>query len=951
MHHAKLLLCALVLSVASGCPKPVTTAGNTGPTGPTDTDKTRPSDPVQTAAPVAPKTPPAPPKQVAEVEGITEYALDNGMRVLLFPDDSQAKVTVNITYFVGSRHEGYGEAGMAHLLEHMVFKGTPDHADIWKLLQEHGAAFNGTTWVDRTNYYETLPASDENLDFALGLEADRMINSTISAEDLATEFSVVRNEFEAGENSPRAVLEERMHSAAFLWHNYGKSTIGNKSDIERVPVDNLRAFYRKFYQPDNAMLVVAGRFDPKRALELIGKYFASIPRPERKLSPTYTTEPVQDGERVVTLRRVGDIGIVGVLYHGVPGSHADWVATDALTEILTDEPAGRLYKELVEKGMATRVWSNAYSWAEPGTIQFFAEVPSGKPLEPVRDKMLTIIEGLATATGKNAIADAEVSRYRVRQAKNIKLAMANSQRIAIGLTEAAALGDWRMLFINRDRVAALQTAHVRKVAERHFRRDNRTVGMFIPTEKPKRTPLPEIPDVVAMTKGYTGKAAMSKGEVFEASIANIESRTTRKTLKNGMKLALLSKETRGDAVKIRFTIRFGAERDLTGKVTAASLIAPMLLRGSKKRSYQQVRDELDRLEARVGFGRGGFSSAGTGAATTTITTTRANLPAVIALVAELMREPAFAKKEFEIVRTERIAALEKSGNEPVPRGFNRLFRALNKYPKNDVRYLPTTAESLARIKKVKVAQVRNIHKRFWGAQNAEVAVVGDFDAAEVEGALEQHFGKWKAKKPYKRIASPYQQNNAGGDVIETPDKKNAMVGMGHTINVRDDSPDYPALQMITYILGGSAGSRLLERLRQKEGLSYGTFGVVIVGPQDPDSVLFAFAICAPKNAEKAQKFMLEEIRLLVEKGVTQAELDKAKVGYAEQHKSRLANDDFLIGALGSGLQIDRTMAFNQGVNDAIAKLTVADIQRVLDKYIKPDRLFQVRSGDFASIKK
>src|SRR5689334_18163808 len=262
------------------------------------------------------------PKKVATIEGITEYAMDNGLRVLLFPDNSKQQVTVNVTYLVGSRHEGYGETGMAHLLEHMLFKGTTRHQKIWTELDAHGARFNGSTWYDRTNYFETLNATDENLKWALDMEADRMVNSRVSKEDLSSEFSVVRNEFEMGENNPGEVLEERLWSTAYLWHNYGKSTIGSRSDIERVPIENLQAFYKRFYQPDNAILIVAGKLDPAKTLGLISSTFGKIPRPTRKLSPTYTVEPVQDGERSVTLRRTGDIGIVGLVYHGAAGADA-----------------------------------------------------------------------------------------------------------------------------------------------------------------------------------------------------------------------------------------------------------------------------------------------------------------------------------------------------------------------------------------------------------------------------------------------------------------------------------------------------------------------------------------------------------------------------------------------------------------------------------------------------
>src|SRR2546426_6622235 len=230
------------------------------------------------------------PKKIASVEGITEYQIENGLRVLLFPDSSQAKVTVNMTVLVGSRQEGYGETGMAHLLEHMVCKGTPRHPHVPKELQEHGAQFNGSTSSYRVNYFETLAATDVNLEFALELEADRMVNSVIKKEDLDSEMTVVRNEFERGENSPGSVLSKRIAAAAYNWHNYGKPTIGNRSDIERVPIENLRAFYKKYYQPDNIVLIVAGRFEETKALGWIQKYFGVIPRPSRKLDTTWTEE-------------------------------------------------------------------------------------------------------------------------------------------------------------------------------------------------------------------------------------------------------------------------------------------------------------------------------------------------------------------------------------------------------------------------------------------------------------------------------------------------------------------------------------------------------------------------------------------------------------------------------------------------------------------------------------
>jgi zinc protease len=321
------------------------------------------------------------PTKIGSIEGINEYVLENGMKVLLFADKTQPKVTVNCTIFVGSRHEGYGETGMAHLLEHMVFKGTDMHPNIPAALRDRGANFNGTTWLDRTNYYETLPASDDNLEFAIRLEADRMVNSKILDEELQKEFTVVRSEFERGENSPSRVLQQRMFSAAYQWHNYGNSTIGNRSDIERVPIDNLRAFYRRYYRPDNAMLIVAGRFEEAKALEYAQKHFGTIAKPETPINRTYTTEPAQDGDRITLVRRVGDSQMVGTMYHVPAGGDPEFAAVDLLANILTDQPSGRLYKALVESKKATSVSGGAFGLHDPGVMNFMAQVPKEKSIE------------------------------------------------------------------------------------------------------------------------------------------------------------------------------------------------------------------------------------------------------------------------------------------------------------------------------------------------------------------------------------------------------------------------------------------------------------------------------------------------------------------------------------------------------------------------------------------
>ncbi len=533
--------------------------------------------------------------KVQTIEGITEYRLDNGLLVLLYPDDSKPTVTVNLTVLVGSRHEGYGETGMAHLLEHMVFKGTPAHPLIPKALQEQGARFNGSTWVDRTNYFETLPASEDNLNFALDLEADRLVNSFVKQEDLLSEMTVVRNEFERGENSPSNLLNQRIMAAAFDWHNYGKSTIGNRTDIERVPINKLQQFYRKYYQPDNCMLVIAGKFDPAKAMALVEKHFGKIPKPSRKLDKTYTEEPPQDGERTVLLRRVGDLGLVAAAYHIPSGGHADNAALDVLANILGVAPSGRLYKALVESKIATDVAASASNWHDPGVFEVEAEVRKGDSLDAARDILLDVTE----SAGNSPFSEGEVERAKLQILKARELAAADTSRIAVQLSDWASQGDWRLYFLHRDQIEKVTPADVQRVAKEYLRRNNRTLGMFLPTDKSEKVDIPETPPLAKLLDGYKGREDVASGEAFDTSPANIDARTQRTNLPEGIKVALLPKKTRGESVHLRLVLRYGTPETLKGQNAAATLLPQLMLRGTKHLTRQQIQDELDKNKARL----------------------------------------------------------------------------------------------------------------------------------------------------------------------------------------------------------------------------------------------------------------------------------------------------------------------------------------------------------------
>ena len=897
------------------------------------------------AAPPKSNAPAAAPRKVASVEGVTEYTFDNGARLVLFPDPSRPTITVNMTVLVGSRHEGYGEAGMAHLLEHLVFKGTPTFPEVPKALRDHGASFNGTTNVDRTNYFETLPATDENLDFAIHLECDRLVNSFIRREDLLSEFSVVRNEFERGENSPERVLSQRVQAAAYEWHNYGKSTIGNRSDIERVPIENLRDFYERFYQPDNVVLIVTGKFEEPKALELAAKHLGSIPTPTRRLNATYTEEPAQDGERTVILRRVGKVGAVMAAYHMPAAAHADWAPLSMLASMLSEDKIGRLEKNLVETGIATSSSAFADDAHDPGLFSFMAQPAEGK-----LDETEATLLGIADGVGETPFTPEELDRAKVRAKRSYENAIASPASMAQALSSATALGDWRLWFLQRDRIAATTIEEVNRVAQTYFHPHNRTVGIFIPADAPKRLAVPAVESIADLVKDYRGGAAVEAGEEFDPSPANIETRT-RIVDVDGVKVAMLEKKNRGETVTFSLTLHYGNEKSLAGLATASGLLPSMLMAGTGKYDRQQLRQTFDELGVRIGgggrrSGRGG--GGGAGGLSFGMEAKRATLPEAIRLLGEVLRDPSFPADEFEQMRAQSLAGLAQMQTEPQMLAGIALGRALSDYAPGDVRYARTVEESIADLKAVSLDQVKAIWKEQLAAGVGEVAIVGDFDPAAAVEEVRTALSGWKSGTPFERIDRVVKAEVTGArEEILTPDKANAVFMAGLAFPLDDDSPDEVALEIGNFILGGGAlSSRLGDRIRQKEGLSYGVTSSVSVPSRGDDARFTINAITNPTNIDAVETAALEELRRFLQSGPSEQELSDAKTAWLEARKTGRSSDGAIAGQLATNLDLDRTFARVAEDEKRVEALTPQQVQDAFRRHIDPEKLIIIRAGDF-----
>ena len=881
-------------------------------------------------------------KKTASVEGIMEYALDNGMKVLLFPDNSSQTITVNITYLVGSRHEGYGEKGMAHLLEHLVFKGTPSHEDIPNELTERGARANGTTWYDRTNYYETFNATDDNLEWALDLESDRMMNSYISKEDLDSEFSVVRNEFESGENSPSRTLSQKVIRAAYMWHNYGNSTIGNRSDIERVPIANLKAFYKKYYRPDNAVLMITGKFDNKRTLELVDKYFGPLNNPSTILNEVPTVEPAQDGEKRVELNRVGDLQLLMALYHSPAGSDADYSALTLVQNVLNDAPSGRLYKALVETQMASNVYASNPFTKDPGFINFNVSVPSEKSLADAEKTLLSVLDGLKD----NPITSEELKRARANVMKQLDQLSRNSGYMATYMSEFIGAGDWRLAFIHRDRVESTTVEEVNAAVQKYFIPTNRTIGNFIPTDKPERVEILHPEGVAEMVASYKGKVAMDVGEDFDVDYDNIQNRLDSGILpKSGIEYGFINKANRGETVTLSFAIRSGNVDDYMNKGVTAGFVASLLNKGTQSRSRQDIEDALSAISSSVGFsGRNGLVYA-------SISSTKEHLPSALEIMTDMLKNPKFEISELDKIKTQRLAGLESSASDPQFLAVQRMRQINQVHSKGHPNYFPNIDEQIAMIKDVSIERIQSFYDNYYGiSDNASLVVIGSMDVDMVKTYFEDNFSDFKSDKPFSEIKNPYKQNVAANENIITPDKKNAFtIGMLSAKTTEVDK-DNAALQIAGIIFGGGfLNSRVATRLRQQDGISYGAGAQVSIDsdPDDKNSNLIIYAIYAPMNAEKVQIGFKEELERFIVDGITQEELDSALNGWVQGQTVSRAKDNELSSLINNNLYFDRDMSFHAALESQVSALTVEKVNAVIKKYFKSlDQWTVVNGGDF-----
>jgi zinc protease len=888
---------------------------------------------------------------VRQMEGVTEYKLANGMQVLLAPNDLQPRAYANLTIKAGSAVEGLGEGGMAHLLEHLLFKGTPTTKDPMKEFQERSFSSNGTTTQDRTNYFASMNANADNLNWFIGWLADAMTNSFIAKADLDKEMPVVRNEFErAGSSISRGMWDARL-ALTFPNHGYGRPVIGNLTDIENVSIAKLQAFYKTWYRPDNAVIVVSGRFDATKTLAHIQQMFGNIPAASSPLPKLYTREPVQDGQRGATIRRVGGEPQTMISWRGAPAAHPDDAALDVVAYALANDGGGRFRDAVTKQSLGTSPVVFHLAMAQYGLFTASVQLSDGNKLDPIRALLQQHINDIAK-TGVTAEELASAQAYFNSQQSDAKN---SAESMGASLASSSALGDWRLLFWGHDNLAKVSIEDTKRVAAAYLVPANQVRVSYLPEAEPKRAPdvLPQsladysVKATVATT--LTGINAFAQLERFEATSAEMDKRTARSQLAVGTKVALLVRPAVGDAIQGTVRLRWGNLADYKAfgaRVGAASNLADLLSRGTAKRSAQQLTDALSRLQSSF------TASSGLSGLTINFKTTRQHWPAFAALLTEVLREPKFMASDFpvkifETWKLERIARLNTSRDDGEAIAERAVSRAMSRHTIDDPRYIPTIDEAVTRWTALELKDIQQFWSNFAGAQVSQFAAAGALDVASVQQLVKPMFEGFASQKPYERLAYPLSAWTPTSQTIATPDKPNASLLQRRALSLKPHTQEAIAVQFANGIIGATSASRLFTNLRKQEGLTYGTYSGI--SHNEEDEVL-SFGIAgtfAPKNRERFEQVLADTKKDIINNGLTIIELFAAKRVALERVKTSRENDSSTAGTLAFNEFQNRNFAFWQKQADMAQETTLEQVNQAAKLLLDATDFVTVVTGDFS----
>jgi len=866
---------------------------------------------------------------VKESGGIQEYKMTtNNLTVLLKEDHSAPVATFMVTYNVGSRNEAIGYTGSTHLLEHLMFKGsrkfnTDKENSVFQLLQSLGSRMNATTWLDRTNYYETMPS--EHLETAIEIEADRMRNAFIKEADRQAEMTVVRNEFERGQNNPFSVLDEHIWATAYLAHPYHHSTIGWKSDIENVSIERLKKFYDTFYWPNNATVTMVGDFEKEKALALVKKHFGRIPKSREEIPKVYTEEPKQEGQRRVLLKRAGQQGVVGVAHKTPSATHEDAPNFLVLSSILSSGKNSRFYKNITDKGLTTSVFIWDSLFRDPGLFAVYANLTPGTDHQKVEDLVMAEYEKIK----EDGVTEEEVEKAKAQLIASMKFGQDGSFAVAGGLNEAIASGDWTLFTTYDEKLSGVTKETVKAVVEKYFLEDLSTIGHFIPKvsgeQQTKRGPS-NATELAQMKKQYFSEEEESKGPLA----SQIEDSEPVK----GVRLLTLK---RGTGV-VTLTGSF-----LGGDIFAPSenkripdVVVSMLDQGTTKSSKFEISNKIEKVGARLSFSNGKARVVFNGKFLSEDTAL------IVGLLSEQLQFPAFNEEDLAKTKKRMITAYKKSKESTRGNAINNMLKGF--YSENHQNAPDNADESIKNVEKITTEDLKAYHEENYGKGSMVIVAVGDVDHASLSATIKKNFGEWKDSPLEEKKETQKGTKNAGKAYVTMQDKTSTDFLVGIPLGINRDHPDYRPLFVASYILGGNFSARLMQTVRVKEGLTYGIRSSMSGFGNDTDGYWYVGGTFSPDLLSKGESSTLREIKKWAQDGVTQKEVDTTKSTLTGSFKVGFDTTRGLAGGILSAVIDWEDLSYVDEMPNMINSVTLEQVNAAIKKYISIGDLYEVAAG-------
>ncbi|WP_335930573.1 M16 family metallopeptidase [Nostoc sp.] len=880
----------------------------------------------------------APVSALSFTQGVQKTVLDNGLTVLTKEVHTAPVVSVQVWYKVGSRNEVKGENGISHQLEHLMFKGTTDRpVQFGRLFSALGSQFNAFTSYDETAYFGTVQR--DKLEALLTLEADRMENSLVGTEQLASEKRVVISELQGYENSPGYRLDRAVMRDAFPSRAYGLPVGGTKADVQKFTVEQVRNYYQTYYSPENATLVITGDFATEPVLKVVKETYGKLPKRAKtavaKNSAQVTASTSVAKKAAIVLKQPGSAALLQAVYPLPDIKHPDVPAIDVMDSILTGGRSSRLYQALVESGLASSVSGGAAELIEPGWYQIDATAAAGQEL----GKIAQVLEESLAKLQQQPVTTEELNRAKTQLQASLVLSNQDitSQASQLGYNQTVA-GDYRYIEKYLAAIAKVTPAEVQQAAKTYLNPAKQTIGFFEPTQPDGK------PGTSGAASGRTVENFSPGKPVDPAELAKYlppatsatdsgkQSLPEEFTLNNGLRVLLLS-DRNLPTINLSGQIDAGTEFDGNQKAGLANLTATNLMNGTQTKNALTLAKTLEDRGADLNFAasREGVSVSGEGLS--------ANLPILIQTLADVLENATFPADQLELSRQRALISLKVQLDDP--RGLGRQVFQQAIYPENHPFHSFPTAESL---KSVTRDDLLGFYQTHYRPDTTTIALVGDFDPVKVKALLNQAFGKWQAtgKLPVLKIASVSLPQTLTRLNKLIPGKTEAVTYIGYNGIARKD-PRYYAALVLNQILGGDTlSSRLGTEVRDRQGLTYGIYSGFAAGI-NPGPFLIQMQT-APGDTQKAIASTLALLKQLREQGVTEAEFNTAKRSITNSYPVDLANPSDVSSIILSNAVLGLSRAEIREFPQQIQAVTMAQMQQAIEDLIKPENLVIVTAG-------